>query len=94
MVNAEFLYLAAANAGLLTPARIGSREVLVDFRAPDEEVLGGLGLSRNYTMRYPRTWWSDLASGAVLDIGGQSYRVLEIRQLPDASEVQASLTRL
>jgi len=94
MVNAEFLYLAAANAGLLTPARIGSREVLVDFRAPDEEVLGGLGLSRNYTMRYPRTWWSDLAPGAVLDIGGQSYRVLEIRQMPDASEVQASLTKL
>jgi hypothetical protein len=94
MVNAEFLYLAAANAGLLTPARIGSREVLVDFRAPDEEVLGGLGLSRNYTMRYPRTWWSDLTPGSELDIGGQSYRVLEIRQLPDASEVQASLTRL
>jgi hypothetical protein len=94
MVNAEFLYLAAANAGLLTPARIGNREVLVDFRAPDEEVLGGLGLSRNYTMRYPRSWWPDLAPGSELDIAGQSYRVLEIRQMPDASEVQASLTKL
>ena len=94
MVSAEFLYLAAANAGLLTPARIGSREVLVDFRAPDEEVLGGLGLSRHYTMRYPRSWWSDLAPGAVLEIGGQSYRVQEIRQMPEPSEVQAALTQL
>ena len=94
MVNAEFLYLAAANAGLLIPARIGSKEVLVDFRAPDEEVLGGLGLSRNYTMRYPRAWWPDLVPGTVLDIAGQSCRVLEIRQMPDASEVQASLTKL
>ncbi len=94
MLSVEFLYLAAANAGLLTPARIGSREVLVDFRAPDEEVLGGLGLSRNYTMRYPRAWWPDLAPGAVLDIGGQSYRVLEIRQMAEGSEVQAALTQL
>jgi hypothetical protein len=94
MLSAEFLYLAAANAGLLTPARIGSREVLVDFRAPDEEVLGGLGLSRNYTMRYPRAWWPDLAPGMVLDIGGQNYRVLEIRQMAEGSEVQASLTQL
>ena len=94
MVTAEFLYLAAANAGLLIPARLGAMEVQVDFRAPDEEVLGGMGLSRAYVMRYPRVWWPDLTVGTVIDIAGDAYRVQELRQISDGTEMQANLAKV
>ena len=52
MKLADF-YDAAGRAGFLTPARIGSKDVLVDFRAPDVEVLDGLGLAVDVAIRYP-----------------------------------------
>ena len=53
MTSLADLYAAAGRAGLLTSATIGGTEVLVDFRAPDVEVLDGLGLSSDYAIRYP-----------------------------------------
>ena len=89
----RLLYDAAGSAGLLTPAVIGSSEVLVDFRAPDAEVLDGLGLSSDYAIRYPA---SDvmLDTGHELVIGGATYRVREVRLIGDGTEARASLTRL
>ena len=94
MVTVEFLYSAAADAGLLTPAVFGTAQVMVDFRAPDEDVLSGLGVSRDYAIRYPLTWLPSLAAGNTLDIAGQSYRVREITAIGDGSEIRATLTRL
>lgn len=87
------LYAAAGRAGLLTTAVIGGTEVLVDFRAPDAEVLDGLGLSSDFAIRYPA---SDvmLESGHELVIGGVTYRVREVRRIGDGSEVRATLARL
>jgi hypothetical protein len=93
MVSLTDLYAAAGRAGLLTPALIGGSEVLVDFRAPDAEVLDGLGLSSDYAIRYPA---SDvmLVSGHELVIGGVTYRVREVRTVGDGSECRATLMRL
>ena len=93
MTSLTDLYAAAGRAGLLTPALIGGADVLVDFRAPDTEVLDGLGLSSDYAIRYPA---SDvmLDSGHELVIGGITYRVREVRLVGDCSEARATLTRL
>ncbi|MDO8892330.1 MAG: hypothetical protein Q7V00_10830 [Sulfurimicrobium sp.] len=88
------LYDAAASAGLLTPAVFGGMSVMVDFRAPDEDVLDGLGISRNYSIRYPVSWLPQLAAGDSLEIASQSYRVREITALGDGTEQRATLTRL
>lgn len=90
----EALYDAAANAGLLTRAVIGGTEVMVDFRAPDEDVLDGLGVSRNHSIRYPVSRLPSLTAGNTLEIAGQSYRVREVTAMGDGTEARASLTRL
>lgn len=90
----ETLYDAAANAGLLTRAVIGGTEVMVDFRAPDEDVLDGLGVSRNHTIRYPVSRAPLLSAGNTLEIAGQTYRVREVTALGDGTEARASLTCL
>jgi len=87
------LYAAAGRAELLTPALVGGAEVLVDFRAPDEEVLGGIGLSSDYAIRYPKNALL-LATGHELVVGGTLYRVREVRAVGDGSECRATLARL
>jgi hypothetical protein len=94
MLSVEFLYCAAANAGMLQKAVFDSTEVMVDFRAPDEDVLSGLGVSRDYAIRYPLTWLPSLAAGNTLEISGQNYRVREITAIGDGSERRASLSKL
>lgn len=94
MLAVEQLYDAAAHAGLLTPARIGDIAIMVDFRAPDEDVLGGLALARDYSIRLPRSRLPGLASGDSVLVGEQIFRVREITALGDGSEMRASLTRL
>ena len=93
MVTVSDLYAAAGRAGLLTPAMIGGAEVLVDFRAPDVEVLDGLGLSSDFAIRYP-TDEVVLDAGHELVIGGVTYRVREVRAIGDGAECRATLTRL
>ncbi len=87
------LYAAAGRAGLLTPAVIGGAEVLVDFRAPDVEVLDGLGLSSDYAIRYPADGLV-LDSGHELVISGVTYRVREVRTVGDGSEFRATLMQI
>ena len=93
MTSLADLYAAAGRAGLLTPATIGGAEVLVDFRAPDVEVLDGLGLSSDFAIRYP-TDEVVLDTGHELVIGGVTYRVREVRAIGDGTECRATLMRL
>ena len=93
MTSLTDLYAAAGRAGLLTSATIGGTEVLVDFRAPDVEVLDGLGLSSDYAIRYPADEVV-LDTGHELVIGGVTYRVREVRAIGDGAECRATLTRL
>ena len=93
MTSLADLYAAAGRAGLPTPATLGGAEVLVDFRAPDVEVLDGLGLSSDFAIRYP-TDEVVLDAGHELVIGGVTYRVREVRAIGDGSECRATLTRL
>jgi hypothetical protein len=93
MVTVADLYDAAARAGLLTAVKVGAVTVQAAFRAPDETVLDGLALSRDYQIEFPTNRLS-LSQGDLVEIGGQSYRVREVRQLRDGSESAATLSRL
>lgn len=93
MVNVADLYDAAARCGLLTPVRVGTVTVECSFRAPDEEVLDGLALSRDYRIEYPSERLA-LSQGDLVEIAGESYRVREVRQLGDGTESVATLSRL
>lgn len=93
MVGVADLYDAAARAGLLTPVKVGAATVQVAFRAPDETVLDGLALSRDYEIEYPTARLS-LAAGDTVEVGGESFRVREVRQVRDGSETVAKLARL
>lgn len=94
MVSVELFYAAADSAGLLTAALFGTTQVMVDLRAPDEDVLSGMGVSRDYSIRYPLTWMADLVAGSTLAIAGQTYRVREVTAIGDGSECRATLARL
>ena len=94
------LYDAAARAGILSLATwlpsdgADPETVSVDFRAPDETVLDGLGLSTDYAIRYPAGRFNGLASGDRVTVNGERYRVREVRAVGDGSEKRASLTKL
>ena len=87
------LYDAAASSGMLTSVTFGATQVMVDFQAPDEDVLNGLGVSRGYSLRYPQIRLT-LSPGDELVVALVRYRVREVTQLGDGSECRASLTRL
>lgn len=92
-MNVTDLYEAAARNQLLTPITVGSVTIQCAFRAPDETVLDGLALSRDYHIEYP-TVWLTLAIGDLVEIEGQSYKVREVRQIRDGRESVASLSKL
>ena len=93
MVGVADLYDAAARAGLLTPVKVGTLIVECGFRAPDETVLDGLALSRDYEIEFP-TGRLLLVVGDTVEIAGQSYRVREVIALGDGNECRARLARL
>ncbi|MEW5837164.1 MAG: hypothetical protein AB1832_19060 [Pseudomonadota bacterium] len=93
MVRVEDLYDAAERAGLLTPVVVGTATVHCAFRAPDETVLDGLALARDYQIDYPASWLT-LAAGDTVDVAGHTYEVREVRAIGDGTERRASLSRL
>lgn len=93
MIDVGKLYEAAARAGLLTSVTVGAVTAQVAFRAPDETVLDGLALSRDYEIEYPTAWLA-LAIGDTVTIDSHAYRVREVRQVRDGSESVARLARL
>ena len=93
MIGVADLYDAAARAGLLTPVKVGTLIIECGFRAPDETVLDGLALSRDYEIEYPAARIT-LAAGDTVEIAGQPYRVREVIALRDGSECRARLARL
>jgi hypothetical protein len=93
MVSVADLYDAAARAGLLTPVKVGALIVECGFRAPDETVLDGLALSRDYEIEFPADRLT-LAAGDTVEIAGHQYRVREAMAIHDGSESRAKLSRL
>jgi len=96
----EQIYASAANVGLLKeclwyPSNGAPSQLhQVGFAAPDESLLDGLTLSTDYEMTYPVTAFGGLAVREVVEIGGTSYQVRDIRAVADGSEIRAKLTRL
>jgi hypothetical protein len=87
------LYEAARNAGLLTAATVTGNTVHCAFRAPDETVLDGFALSRDYQLDYPASWLT-LVAGNTVEIAGVTYQVRGVRAIGDGSERRASLSQL
>ena len=85
--------LLAVLAGLLTAVKVGAVTVQAGFRAPDDPVLDGLALSRDYQIEYPSAALT-LSSGDAVEIAGQSYRVREARQIRDGAESVATLSKV
>lgn len=98
MIAIDAFYETAGRAGLLHPAiwrpASGMVTAWVDFRAPDESILDGLGVSTDYSIRYPASRLAGLAQGDTVEIEGVTYRVREVRAVGDGSENRANLTRL
>lgn len=93
MISVSDLYDAAERAGMLTPVKVGATTVACAFRAPDDTVLDGLALTREYEIEYPAERLQ-LSAGSIVEIGGQSYRVREVRAVRDGSEYRARLEKL
>ena len=93
MVGVTDLYDAAARCGLLVSVKVGVVAVQAVFRAPDEGVLDGLALSRDYQIEYPSERLT-LSQGDAVEVSGQYYRVREVRQIRDGSESVATLSKL
>jgi hypothetical protein len=92
-VDVVTLYEAARNAGLLTPVSFAGATVHCAFRAPDETVLDGFALSRDYQIDYPASWLT-LAAGDTVEVAGSSYQVRDVRAIGDGNERRASLSQL
>ena len=86
-------YEAAQHAGLLTPVTVGNTTVHCAFRAPDETVLDGFALSRDYQLDYPASWLT-LTAGDTVSISNASYQVRDVRAIGDGSERRASLSQI
>jgi hypothetical protein len=99
MIAIETFYDAAARSGLLREA-IWAPDIgpvvtaWVEFRAPDETILDGLGVSTDYGIRYPASRLVGLSQGDTLEIEGVAYRVREVRAVGDGTEQRAALSRL
>ena len=93
MLAVELFYEAARNAGLLTAVTVAGSTVHCAFRAPDETVLDGFALSRDYQLDYPAAWLT-LAAGDTVEIAGTAYQVRDVRAIGDGSERRASLSQL
>ncbi len=88
------LYAAARRAGLLVPATVGDVEVFVHFRAPDEAILDGLALGRDYAITFRTAELADLKAGDEVSMNGVNYRVREVVALRDGSESRATMSRV
>ena len=96
----ESLYASAASAGLLKEVvwvvdqTSSPMLAQVGFRAPDENLLDGLAMGRDYTITYPASSLTGLKARARLSVDGQAYEVREVRAVGDGSECRATLTLL
>lgn len=93
MLAVELFYESARNAGLLTPVTVAGTTVQCAFRAPDETVLDGLALSRDYQIDYPASWLT-LAVGDTVEVAGNTFQVRDVRAIGDGSERRAFLSQL
>jgi hypothetical protein len=96
----EKIYLAAANVGFLKacvwqPSAGGAaQKYSVGFSAPNQDVLSGLGVSTEYEMTYPNSYFVGLKTREVAQIEGVAYQVREVTAVGDGSEVRAKLMRV
>ena len=72
-------------------ATFGARTAVVLLDAPDDDVLGGRALSREYAMRYRAADLPGLVREAALTIDGSTYAVREVRRLGDGAVCVADL---
>lgn len=96
----ESLYLAAESAGFLRECiwLPGNGQPVerhsVGFTAPEIGILDNLGMSTDYAITYPASWFVGLAKYDSVTVAGIAYQVREPRAIGDGSEYRTTLTRL
>lgn len=79
----------------LTPSGGGDTETaIVIFDAPDEEILGGQSLSREYLITYASGNLPSAASGETVTISSLDYYIRDVRKIDDGSVIEARLSKL
>jgi hypothetical protein len=82
---------AAEVQGLLTAVTVAGSTVHCAFPRPDETVLDGFALSRDYQIDYPASWLT-LGAGDTVEVAGNPYQVRDVRPIGDGTERRASLS--
>ena len=73
-------------------ATFGARTAVVLLDAPDQDVLSGRAMSREYAMRYRAADLSGLSAGSVVTVDGSTYTVREVRRIGDGATLDAIVT--
>ena len=76
-------------------ATIDGVEYPVIYRSPDETILSGLGLSRDYSIVIPVACGGEvLQARKLLTMNGKTYRIRETMHIGAGNEMQATLTQV
>lgn len=81
-----------ADFGVLAAYRGETGRVL--FEAPDTVTAGGMVISAEYTITYPRGLFEALAYEERITVDGERYQVNSIQAIEDGKLVTAFLTKL
>lgn len=78
-----------------TPAGGGTQvSASVIFDSPTEDILGGDGLSDEYSITYPSTSLPGIKGNATGTVDGVSYKVREVKLLDDGKLKRAMLSKV
>ena len=89
----ERIYAAAQRVGFAKVATWKGETSPVQFDNPDSELLSGMVLATETTIRFPANRFVGIAQGAVIVIDGVSYTVRDVRAEVDGSEMRAKLSK-
>ena len=85
----EFAVLA-----VFTPSGGAQEQAAVIFDTPTDDVLGGNVLSQEYAMTYPASAMPSVRTGDYGAIGGERYRIRELRLVGDGGLKRAKLSKV
>jgi hypothetical protein len=80
-------------ADFAVTATSGAQTVQVVFDAPDQEILGGSVLSREYAITYAATQLTGLTTGSAITVDGVGYAVREVTAQDDGKIMRATLRK-
>ncbi len=93
MAFAEDLVAFFSEADFALPATYGAQTASVILDQPDEQILSGAVLSREYAITYRSTQLTGLKSDDAITVDGVAYTVREVLALGDGKIMLATLRK-